>query len=438
MFRLGMVGLIVFGLACCSPSSLIQAQCGCGEACTSGCQCGCNDPESTAPANNEVIKVFNSANVTLLSRLTLAQMGAGQSGVLGNDCWGWTDTPSGREFALFGLTNGTAFVEITDPENPVYIGTLPTAQGNTTWRDLKVFKNHVYIVADGGGNNAHGVQVFNLKQLLTATNLPVTFSANARYTGLGRAHNIALNEETGFAYVVGSPGHNSSGGLIMLNLNNGTMPQLAGVFAGDGYTHDVQVVVYRGPDRRKGVRLGGGLFNPIVGREIAFCANEDTLTIVDVSIKNAPEILSRVPYQQSQYSHQGWLSADHKYFFMDDELDEQTYGPIPTRTHVWDVRNLSNPIYLGYHNGTEMTIDHNLYVKGDYIFQANYSSGLRILKINNPLTVDLEEAGFFDTYPANNDISFNGAWSVYPYFPSGSIIVSDRQNGLYVVRFDPQ
>ncbi len=436
MYRLSFVWLIALGLLVCGAPSEVVAQCGCGEACTSGCQCGCNDPENLAPPDNNDIAVFSSANVTLLSRLTLAEMGAGQ-GVLGNDCWGWTDKNSGREFAIFGLTNATSFVEITDPENATYIGRLPSAQGNTVWRDMKVYQNKVYIVADGSDNSSHGVQVFDLNRLLTATNLPVTFTADARYTGIGRAHNIAINEDTGFAYVVGSPSQDSSGGLIMLNLKNGVMPQLAGVFAEDGYTHDVQVVVYHGPDRRRNLGSGRGSLNSI-RREIAFCANEDTLTIVDVTKKNDPEILSRVPYQQSQYSHQGWLSADHKYFYMDDELDEQTYGPIPTRTHVWDVRNLSNPIYLGYHNGTEMTIDHNLYVKGNYIYQANYSSGLRILKINNPSTVDLEEAGFFDTYPSNNAVSFNGAWSVYPYFPSGSIIVSDRQNGLYVVRFDPQ
>lgn len=437
MLRRGLSWIVIASWLVLFSAQMVLAQCGCEGACTSGCQCGCNDPENTDPPNFDEIQTMSSATVTLLSRLTLAEMGAGQSNVLGNDCWGWTHASSGREFALFGLTNGTAFVEITDPEAPVYIGTLPTAQGNTTWRDMKVYNNRAYIVTDGGDNGAHGVQVFELSRLLNATNFPVTFTADARYTGVGRAHNIAINEDTGFAYVVGSPSHNSSGGLIMLNLKQGVMPVLAGVYAADGYTHDTQVVLYRGPDRpRDGLIIRNPPGVP-KRREIAFSANEDTLTIVDVTNKNTPILLSRTPYQQSQYSHQGWLSEDHKYFFMDDELDEQTYGPIPTRTHVWDVRKLSAPVYLGYYNGTQQTIDHNLYVKGNYIFQANYSSGLRILKINNPLTLDLVEVGFFDSYPANNNINFNGAWSCYPYFPSGSIIVSDRQNGLFVVRFTP-
>jgi choice-of-anchor B domain-containing protein len=122
---------------------------------------------------------------------------------------------------------------------------------------------------------------------------------------------------------------------------------------------------------------------------------------------------------------------------MDDELDESQLGPFPTRTHVWDVRNLDAPVYIGFVEGTASTIDHNLYVRGDYIFEANYTSGLRILKINDPLTLDIPVVGYFDTYDQSNSISFNGAWSNYPFFPSGNIIVSDRQNGLFVVRFNP-
>ncbi len=418
-----LLGMMLWTLAI---TGNVWAQCGCGEECNSGCQCGCSDPDKYPPAAPDSGGHGNSSNVTLLSQLTLGEMGATGSSVLGNDCWGWTDRVTGREFAIFGLTNATAFVEITDPVNPVYIGSLPAAGTNATWRDMKVFQDRCYVVADGSGSNSHGVQVFNLKRLLRiGRSLPVTFSANARYTGLGRAHNIAINEGTGFAYVVGSSGHGSAGGLIMLDLKQGVLPVLAGVFSGDGYTHDVQVVEYAGPDpayRKK---------------EIAFCANEDTLTIVNVSNKTAPQLVSRSTYPVSRYSHQGWLSEDHRYFFMDDELDELQLGPFPTRTRIWDVSDLDNPVYVGHHSGTESTIDHNLYVKGNFIYQANYTSGLRILKIDNAATAQLHEVGYFDTYGADNDLTFNGAWSCYPFFKSGSIIVSDRQNGLYVVRFTP-
>ncbi|HMO93216.1 MAG TPA: choice-of-anchor B family protein [Pirellulaceae bacterium] len=379
---------------------------------------------------------FESHNVTFLSRLALSQMGVTQGNVLGNDCWGWTDSATGREFAIFGLTNGTAFVEITNPTQPIYLGTLPTAHGNAAWRDIKVYNSRAYIVADGSANSNHGVQVFNLKQLLTVRNPPATLTATARFTGIGRAHNIAINEKTGYAYVIGSPSLASAGGLIMLDLKKGAMPELAGVFSEDGYVHDTQVVTYSGPDTDYNGYFPGGTPSQFKGREIAFCCNEDTLTIVDVTDKTNPVMISRTGYPQAAYTHQGWLSEDHLFFYVNDELDETSIPTTNTRTHIWLVRKLSSPLYLGFSEGTERTIDHNLYVKGKYIYQANYTSGLRILGQTNPIRQNLEEVGFFDTYPADNAVSFNGAWSVYPYFPSGNIIVSDRQNGLFVLRFD--
>ena len=437
---LGALFAIIWGVVW--SASAVWAQCGCGMPCTSGCQCGCNDPKNLAPPTDGG-GPFDSWNVNLLSQLTLADLGA-ETAVLGNDCWGWTDSNSGREFAIMGLTNATTFIEVTNPTAPVYLGKLYGHNNrNAAWRDIKVYNNRAYIVADGSENGSHGVQVFDLTRLLNVTSPPQIFSADARYTGLGRAHNIAINEETGFAYVCGSPSQFSSGGPIMLELKNGVQPSWVGTYAIDGYTHDLQVVTYHGPDKRAS-------FNPrflvrsYVGREIAFCCNEDTLTIVDVTQKGRPRLISRTPYIGSAYSHQGWLTEDHRYFFLDDELDEQNSPTlIPTKTRVWDVSDLDNPVYLGHLDGTANTIDHNQYVRGNFIFQANYTSGLRIREIRdidpttNPPLMDIPVVGHFDTYAPDNAVSFNGAWSTYPYFPSGNILISDRQGGLFVVEFVP-
>lgn len=365
---------------------------------------------------------WDSQNITLLSRVPLADMGGGPSNVLGNDLWGWTDPLTNREYAIVGLTNGTSFVDITNPYDPKFLGKLPSQTGNTAWRDMKVCDDHVYIVSDNNGN--HGMQIFDLTLLRNVDpQQPQTFSNSGFYGGFSEAHNIVINEDTGYAYVVGSEFAN--GGLVIFDLQNPTAPTYVGQFSADGYTHDAQVVTYHGPDA------------PYAGREIAFNSNEDTLTIVDVTNKSNCVQISRKGYSGSEYSHQGWLSDDHRFFYMNDELDEYfASGTIPTRTRVWDVQDLNNPIYLGYHNGQAQTIDHNLYVKGDFIYQANYTSGLRVLKVNNTASMDIEEYGFFDTYNSDNAISFNGAWSVYPYFKSGSIIVNDRQNGLFVVRMN--
>ncbi|MCB9134117.1 MAG: choice-of-anchor B family protein [Anaerolineales bacterium] len=351
-------------------------------------------------------------NVDLLAFVPLASMGGGS----GNDVWGWTDSGSGREFALMGLSNGTAFVEITNPTAPVYLGRLPTHTSNSSWRDIKVYANHAFIVSEASG---HGMQVFALSQLLTITTPPVIFSETAFYNGFGNAHNIVINEDSGFAYAVGTS--TCSGGLHMVNIQNPTNPINAGCFSSDGYTHDAQCVNYTGPDPDH------------QGQEICFNSNEDTLTIVNVTNKAAPSMIVKKTYAQSAYTHQGWLTEDQRYFLLDDELDEQTFG-FNTRTRIWDVSNLENPVIIGIFDGTTTAIDHNQYIKGNYSYQADYRAGLRILDISNVAGGSLSEVAYFDIYPSSNSASFNGAWSTYPYFPSGVVIISGIEQGLFVVQ----
>ena len=374
---------------------------------------------NSAPAGIGGFGPYSRLNVKMNGHLTLAEMGAGQSNVLGNDIWGWTSS-TGQEIAIVGMTNATAFVDVSDPTNPLYLGRMMTHTGNRTWRDMKVYNDHVYVVADNNGS--HGMQIFNLNDLSAVDpNNPQTFNPTAHYSGFNEAHNIAINESSGYAYIVGS--EKASGGLHVLNLSNPTAPTLAGNFSSDGYTHDVQVVNYFGPD------------SDYANREIAFASNEDTLTIVDVTDKNNMTQISRNGYADREYSHQGWLSDDQRFFYMNDELDERrSEEVIPTRTHVWNVEDLDNPVYLGRYEGEADTIDHNLYVKDGLIYQANYTSGLRILRVNDANALDIEEIAFFDTYNTDDNVTFNGAWSVFPYFDSGTIIVSDRQNGLFVLQ----
>ena len=179
--------------------------------------------------------------------------------MIANDLWGWTDPESGREYAIMGRADGTTFVDLSDPGNPVYLGELPLTEGALAnmWRDIKVYDNHAYIVADNAG--AHGVQVFDLTQLRDVTDPPLTFEATALYDGINSAHNIVINEETGFGYVVGASGGGETcgGGLHMIDLSDPGDPVFAGCFsdantggAGTGYSHDAQCVRYHGPGRR--------------------------------------------------------------------------------------------------------------------------------------------------------------------------------------------
>jgi choice-of-anchor B domain-containing protein len=365
---------------------------------------------------NPAAAQFETSNVTFQSVTPVSQLG-GDNFDSGTDLWGWTDSQTGKEYALMTHTSGTAFVDVTDGNNPDYLGFLPSHTGISAWRDVKVYQDHAFIVSDGNG--PHGMQVFDLTQLRGLT-APQTFANTAHFDGFRNAHNIAINEDSGFAYVVGSD--EAGGGLYMINIQNPASPQFAGEFSADGYTHDAQIVNYTGPDATYS------------GREIAFASNTDTLTIVDVTDKSSPQQLARRGYAESRYTHQGWLSEDHKYFYVNDELDEMVGNN--TRTHVFDVTDLDNPSYRGFHEHADDAIDHNLYVKDGYVFEANYESGVRIFEQTDPANAVLTEVGFIDTYPEGTDANFRGAWSVYPFFEDGKFIASDRQRGLFVAQFD--
>jgi choice-of-anchor B domain-containing protein len=371
--------------------------------------------DGTATAAN---RSYSCDAVNLLSQVTLSEMNS----QFANDLWGWTDPQTGREYALVGLAEGTAFVDISTPTAPIYLGRLPTHTSASIWRDLKVYNDYVYIVSEAGG---HGMQVFDLTQLRDVENPPVTFSETNHYDGVGSAHNIAINEATGFAYIVGAS--SCSGGLHMVNIQSSysSDPTFAGCFDDDGYTHDVQCVIYDGPDA------------DYQGREICFASNEDTVTIVDVTDKSNPVELSQAIYPNTAYTHQGWLTEDQRYFIADDEIDEGTFG-FNTRTLVFDVEDLDSPDFYSEYFHPVAATDHNLYVKGRYVYQANYKSGLRIVDAQELLTSGgaLEEVAFFDTYTQSNSAGYDGAWSTYPYFESGTVIVSDGVGGLFIL--DPQ
>ncbi len=368
--------------------------------------------------------IFDCQDVNITAFLPISALG-GSRGTRVNDVWGWTDPESAIEYVIVGRTNGTAFVDISDPYNPVFVGDLAKTEGTRTtiWRDMKVYSNHVYIVADAAGE--HGVQVFDLTRLREFDGEPITFDETFRYEGIHSAHNIVINEETGFAYAVGNSGGGETcgGGLHMINLENPSHPVFAGCFAemgtgrrGTGYSHDAQCVVYRGPDEDH------------QGKEVCFGSNETALNIADVSDKTAPVSIATASYPSVAYAHQGWLTEDHTFFYMNDEGDEPQGLVEGTRTLVWDVTDLDDPILVKEHIAETTATDHNLYVKGDRMYQSNYSAGFRVLDVSDP--ADPVEIGFLDTSPYEGGAS----WSNYPFFESGVIAVTGTGDGLFLVR----
>ncbi len=362
------------------------------------------------PCVNGMAAGYPCSNVDFLSFTAGSVLGGGDM----NDIWGWTDPVYGTEYVLLGRTSGTAFVDISDPVNPLYLGNLPSAGSSSLWRDIKVDGNYAYIVSEASG---HGMQIFDLTKLRNVVNPPVTFTEDALYSGWGNAHNIVINEASDRAYGVGT--NTSSGGLHIVDISDPLNPVIMGDFAGDGYTHDAQVVNYIGPDAA------------YAGNEIAFACNENSITVIDVTDPTDAVQLSRTTYN-SQYAHQGWLTEDHKYFLSGDELDESNTG-VNTTTFIWDVQDLDAPFLLGTFVSTTPAIDHNLYIKDNLCYQSNYRAGLRIASLDNIASGLMTEVGFFDVYPSGDGAGFNGTWSNYPYFASGVIAVSHIEEGLFLL-----
>jgi choice-of-anchor B domain-containing protein len=388
------------------------------------------------PCVNGLAGTFQCNKVDLASFLPIADIdGTSATDITANDIWGWTDSSTDKEYALLGLSNGVAFVDVTSPTAPVYLGNLPrtASASDSLWRSMKVYRNHLYAVSEAPG---HGLQVFDLTQLRGVTS-PQTFTETAHYDNFSSAHTINVDEETGYLYVAGSkpnpartpnvdtcPGATPTrgGGLHVIDVHNPAAPAFAGCVNEDGYTHETECIIYRGPDVQH------------QNREICFSSNEDTLTIVDVTNKSAPLQLSRTTYAGVGYTHQGWLTGDQRSFLINDELDEQNQHLSKNRTYVWDVSDLDAPFVRGVFQGSTPSIDHNLYVRGLYAFESNYRSGVRVIDTRDALNGNMSEVAFFDVYPVDDQALFNGAWSNYPFFASGTVVASGIEQGLFVLR----
>jgi choice-of-anchor B domain-containing protein len=353
----------------------------------------------------------------LMSHIT--NFNLGDSSTRGNDSWGWTDPDTQKEYALMGINSGVVFIDITNPTAPVMLGTLKTNTESSSWRDVKVYRDHAFIVSEAAG---HGMQVFNLNRLRNVSSPPEIFTSDKDFTEFGSAHNIVINETSGYAYIVGTNRNNSlGGGSLFINIQDPVNPVIEGGFAEGGYSHDAQVITYSGPD------------TDYTNKEILIGSNENEIVIADVTDKTSPIVISTISYDNVKYAHQGWFTDDLKYFILGDELDELRIGN-KTRSIIFDFTDLDNPLYHFDYFGSTSAIDHNGYVKDNVYYQANYTAGVRMIDVSNTENKSFSEIGFFDTYPNNDSADFNGVWNVYPYFPSGNIIISDIDNGFFVIR----
>ncbi|PSN69760.1 hypothetical protein BS50DRAFT_488596 [Corynespora cassiicola Philippines] len=399
------------------------------------------------PFRNLAHARFRCNNVNLHHFLSHTDLGSATG--LGSSSWGWV-SDDGREFAIIAQGDGAAFAEITNAGKLRYLGRLPQTPGvaPSRWREIRTLNNYIIVGSEEPG---HGIQIFDLKKLLDIDyrNGPVTFDPatdltsywnDQTYLPLGRSHNVLSNPATNFAYVVGAQPRNAScyGGLIFLDLSDPANPVDKGCAHDDGYVHDAQCLIYKGPSTK------------YLGREICYGYNEDTLTIYDVTDKEFPETISITSYEGATYAHQGWVldPENQEFLILDDELDEvESRGPASDGrpvTYIWDIRDLENPKQTGYYKGPRVTIDHNQYVIGNYSYQSNYGAGISVLDISsipsNPTGSGVREVAWFDVYPEDDDVrgggvtEFVGTWSSYADYPSGYILINTIERGAWVVK----
>lgn len=413
---------------------------------------------------------YGCDDVDLLGLVPLAGLG----GALGNDSWGWTSA-DGQEIAIMGTGRNTAFVDVTDPTSPTVIAQLPNAGGDrdepdgALWRDVKVNNDHAYIVSERGG----GLQIVDLNALVELPADPTRIiAADATWTGgtgafaLDGFHNLVINEETDTAFLVGVDSFNGRG-MFIVDIADPLAPAFSGRFDHGLTVHDAQCTIYRGPDTdyNGSYAHGDADGDPSNGTqaELCFTFDEDEINIVDVTDNAQPTIINTLDYVNRNgagtvgtdngvtgfYAHQGWLSRNHDFLIWGDELDELNtrVGALTggTTTYWVELADLDAKDADGSFNGADVTAyahdtlatDHNLYVVDDLIFQANYTAGLRVLRYTEDglRNGELEEVGYFDVDPGVDAPGFSGAWNVYPFFDSGTIVVSTLDEGLFVLDF---
>ncbi|MCO7227031.1 choice-of-anchor B family protein [Pleionea sp. CnH1-48] len=391
-----------------------------------------NKIEGPATCTNGQAATYDCDKVDLHSHFPLNELSSRPSSM--NDIWGFVDLDDNREYAIVGLQNGTTVIDVTDPTAPREIGTI--SGQSSGWRDVKVYqcrdettnqhKAWAYVTTEA----SQGLQVIDLSNLPNSINLTRTISdfstahnvymANVDYTT-----GVALPNMEPYMYIAGA--NRDGGAYRVFSMADPSNPALVTTPpVGTGYVHDATTLVI--DDARTSQCAAG--HNPC---ELLIDFNEKTVDIWDMTNKAAPFKISETPYNGASYTHSGWWSADKNFIFIQDELDEQNLG-LNTTVRTLDIRNLQNPTLTHTWTGPDRSIDHNGFTKGNHYYMSTYRSGLTILDVSNPNNIS--RTGYFDTFmiPAQNSANFNGAWGTYPYLPSGNILVSDIEYGLFVLK----
>lgn len=392
--------------------------------------------QTNQPCINNVAGDFECNNIDLLAHFPLGDFSSSPRAA--NDIWGHVDLNNGDEYAIIGLDNGVAVVNVTNPKEPVEVGTIT---GKTDiWRDVKVYqyfdetlnlwRAYAYATLDG---STEYVTVIDLNHLphsinLVQRNKAVTQAHNVYISNIDHTLNIALPGTTPSLQLIGA--NTFSGAFQSYSLAEPeNISLLTSKSAGSGYTHDGASLLIS--DNRKATDCQSNTETCSVFIDF----NEKEMKLWNISDASNSKLLGTVEYndvsKENMYVHSGWGSEDKQFIFVQDEFDEYK-GGLNSTVRIFSISDLNNPEQVGQWTGPTKAIDHNGFVRGNRYYMSNYERGLTVLDISEPTTP--VEIGFFDTFTPSNSASFNGAWGTYPFLPSGNIIVSDINSGLYVLK----
>ncbi len=328
---------------------------------------------------------FAQLNVTMRSHLPY-------SVVLAN-IGGYVDS-SGNEYALVGTYNGLSIVDVTDPVNPVIKFNI--AGTNSDWREVKTWLNYAYVTTEGCCN---GLQILNLAYLPDSVPMKYYKGNGAINNQLNTIH--ALHIDAGYAYLFGCNVLNGS--AVILDLSNPWNPTYTGHTSGT-YIHDG----YVRNDTLYGCHIYDGYFSVI---DVTNKANPIT-----IATQNTPSL----------FTHNSWLNDAGNILFTTDEVSDSYL----TSYDISDLNNITelNRIQLAPGSGS---IVHNTHTLNDFEVVSWYKDGIAIVDVSRPDNMII--TGSYDTYPQGSGDGYNGCWGVYPYLPSGNLLASDIDNGLYVL-----
>ncbi len=341
---------------------------------------------------------YDKLNIELLGRWSVPADKEAEYGSFYSSCWAFAY--NGREYAIVGCANGTAYIDITEPKNPVFVDFVPSNIKNAIWREYKTYKHYAYQVSDDSGPNTFDIVDFSY----LPDSVHVVYSGSKEYFKTG--HTIFMDSDKMY---IGLHNHRS---MSVFSMEDPTDPKFLRLLSSDykGDVHDMFV-------RNDTVYASKGY--------------DGALQIMTFKDNKFTQIGNFDKYPFVGYNHSSWLTPDGKTLIFTDEVPTN----LPAKS--LDVSDPSNPILLDtFYSQSGKATPHNPFEAPNNTFiMTSYKDGVQVFDYSDPSNIKLR--GYFDTYPQQDgnktDGDYDGAWSGYAMLPSKNMIVVDITNGLFVL-----